>query len=71
MSRFYRFIFKLGIAVTLVCCFFTLPAYSLSPSDTEIPGGDLFKLGIEKMQHGSYSEANREKLHSMTKLSYY
>ncbi|QMS86526.1 tetratricopeptide repeat protein (plasmid) [Nostoc edaphicum CCNP1411] len=57
MSRFYRFILNFGIAVVLVCLFLTSPAYSLAASDAKIPEGDLFKLGIEKMRHGSYPEA--------------
>ncbi|MBD6619880.1 tetratricopeptide repeat protein [Komarekiella sp. 'clone 1'] len=57
MTRFYRFILNFGIAVVLVCLFLTSPAYSLSTSDAKIPEGDLFKLGIEKMRHGSYPEA--------------
>lgn len=57
MSRFYRFMLNFGIAVALACFFLTSPAYSLSTSDTQIAEGELFKLGIEKMQHGSYPEA--------------
>ncbi|QSJ14941.1 tetratricopeptide repeat protein [Nostoc sp. UHCC 0702] len=57
MSRFYRFMLNFGIAVALACFFVTAPAYSLSTSDTQIREGDLFNLGNEKMQHGSYFEA--------------
>ncbi|MEH2245257.1 tetratricopeptide repeat protein [Nostoc sp.] len=57
MSRFYRFMLNFGIAVALACFFLASPAYSLSTSDTQIAEGDLFKLGIEKIQHGSYPEA--------------
>ncbi|MHC5932723.1 tetratricopeptide repeat protein [Nostoc sp.] len=57
MSRFYRFMLNFYIAVALVCLFLTSPAYSLSILDRQIPEDNLFKLGIEKMQHGSYPEA--------------
>ncbi|MEH1964875.1 tetratricopeptide repeat protein, partial [Nostoc sp.] len=57
MSRFYRFMLNFGIVFALACFFLTSPAYSLSTSDTQIAEGELFKLGIEKMQHGSYPEA--------------
>ncbi|MEH2409492.1 tetratricopeptide repeat protein [Nostoc sp.] len=57
MSCFYRLMLNFGIAFALACFFLTSPAYSLSTSDTQIAEGDLFKLGIEKILHGSYPEA--------------
>jgi tetratricopeptide (TPR) repeat protein len=57
MSRFYRFMLNFGIAFALVCFFIASPGYSLPTTITEITAGDFFKLGIEKMQHGSYAEA--------------
>ncbi|MBH8576641.1 tetratricopeptide repeat protein [Nostocaceae cyanobacterium CENA369] len=57
MSRFYRFMLNFGITVALTCFFLISPAYSLSTSDIGISEDDLFKLGIEKIQHGNYPEA--------------
>ncbi len=57
MSRFYRFMLNFGIAFALVCIFIASPGYSLPNASTEITVKDFFKLGIEKMQHGSYGEA--------------
>ncbi|MBW4672561.1 MAG: tetratricopeptide repeat protein [Desmonostoc geniculatum HA4340-LM1] len=57
MSRFYRFMLNFSIVFALVCIFIASPAYSLPTASTEITAGDFFKLGIEEMQHGSYTEA--------------